>query len=241
MNIEAKNSPLNNKSIKVLIDKLSKHYVYNGVAIDDLKQEGWLAIVETQSKWENIEPDAHKAYLTPFIRRAMLDYSVSNNRLVKIIKTHNQRKALFNLRNYTDGNSHLSIELENKISEDLNVSVSDVRLAFGFFYNSDEHITVNGKENDKVSSKLMSKSIIEMISNESDLQDRLECLYDSMGTLSDKENIVIRRRWLEDKKSKQTEISTDLNLTVSGVSFLESNALKKLKRVMTENKSIDLH
>ena len=228
--------------VSSLIKRLSKKYVFTGAGRDDLAQEGWLAAISEHEKWSVMEPGAQQAYLTPFIRRAMLDYSVANNRIVRIITTKKQKKALFNLRSYTDGNEHLSFEMEQNIAVDLDVSVQDVRTAYGFIFNQDDHCSVHATDNNTPKQLTVSdESTIAELGNLSKNQFELEALYLALDNLSNNYAGVVSSRWLDENKKTRKVISKEIGITEAGVRYIESEALSKLRTNITKNLEFNFH
>lgn len=225
-----------------LIERLSKKYIFTGAGRDDLTQEGWLAVVQEHHKWSKMEPGAQHAYLAPFIRRAMLDYSVANNRIVRIVTTRRQKKALFNLRHYTDGNTFLSHQLEQKIAMDLEVSVRDVRTAYIFLFNHDDHCSVHATDGNTPKQLTISEeSTIAGLGNLSEEQSELEALYVAMDDLSERQVEVVNSRWLNDTKKTRKVISKDIGVTEAGIRYIESEALLKLRNNITQNMTVNFH
>lgn len=216
------------KKINSLIDRLSRKYDFAGVTREDLSQEAWLSIVQISDKLSGMTSEEIEAYIIPFVKRAMLDYSVANNRLVKMISTRKQQKVVCNIRKYIDGSEFLNKEIESKIALDLNVSISDVRTGYSFLFNPDESLTVYATESKKTPLELSVSSASNGL-DDLDRQQKHELLYSAINTLSLKQAEVISKRWLGDEKRTQSEVSDEMGMARTGVQYLETEAIKKIK------------
>lgn len=99
-----------------LITKLSKNYRLVGIDSEDLMQEGWVTIIENQDKWQNMESDEAKLFMTPFIRRAMRNYCIANQRIVRIAKTKKEVKAVNNILSYATSSEEVTLATIIKMS-----------------------------------------------------------------------------------------------------------------------------
>jgi len=219
--------------IQNMIIRLSNRYSFSNVSLEDIRQEGWLTVYENKDKWINIPEKERSDYLSPFVRRAMLDYSVAHCRIVKMIVKRSQMKAFCNIRKYSDGMFSLKDVKAQEISIELNVSVSDVKIAFLCLCGNDLSVSANGRvrlENEKEIELPLESSL----SNTSERTITLKNLFKKIKELKKTHFNIISLRWLEDKKKTLSRVATEVGLSLSGVAFLEKEAISILRSSMYE-------
>lgn len=211
------------------IDKMSERYSFGVVESQDLRQEGWLAVFSIQDRLLNMNLDDRAAYAAPFIRRSIIDYSLANRRIVKMISTKEERKVLSAIcREKLNAISIMSSDIK-RISDKIKISVDSVDLAFRFL-GSDISIGVSAVETDSFLNGYDEFDLVSNLTNTTtDKHHKLEAVFSALNCLSDCEREVVTRRWLGDNKETLRSISESLHLSISGVAFIEANAIAKVK------------
>ncbi|WP_025562571.1 sigma-70 family RNA polymerase sigma factor [Psychromonas sp. SP041] len=211
-----------------LIEKISKKYKFANIPKEDLIQEGWLAVIENEDKWKELPSLDANCLMTPFIRSAMRKYCINNQRLVKIVTTKKEIKAVNNLLSYASSPSEVTPATIIKMSKNLNVEEKDIKKASYFVFGSDSHISPEGQVEHKSKWMQMPESsnlqmISERVINLMELEKEIK-------HLKGKERDVIEMRWFNEKKEPLQSIAKIMSISTSGAALCESNAINKLKK-----------
>lgn len=213
--------------ITKVVRRYSKHYSHGAVEKEDLEQEAWLAMLAIKDRIKSLPKEERTAFCVPFVRRAVLDYSLTNRRIVRFICTRDSRKAICSLRRDVaiTVNSCSSVKID--FAKRIRVSEESLDIAFAYLGTD---LSISAEETSFVDATLDSFGIFSNLENsKSDESSRIAFIYSEMDRLSEPERNIISRRWLSDKKVTLQEISNEMNMSVSGVAFVERKAIDKIK------------
>ncbi|HEX2985426.1 MAG TPA: FliA/WhiG family RNA polymerase sigma factor [Caproiciproducens sp.] len=204
-----------------------QHFNY----MDDLVNEGLIALLDAVEKFNPEKKVKFETYASIKIRGSMIDYIRKQDcfprRLKKIAKSINEAENLLSHqlgRNPTD--QELASYLEVSLEEYEKMQAETCSLNMLSF---EEMIYEKGVENIEFSVASDPIRGPEQVVAEKEMQDVLAQYIDQ---LNDKEKIVISLYYKEQLKIK--EISSVMGISDSRVSQIHSNALRKLKKHMTE-------
>ncbi len=204
-----------------------QHFNY----MDDIVNEGIIALLDAVEKFDPEKKVKFETYASIKVRGAMIDYIRKQDcfprRLKRIAKNINEAENTLShelSRNPTD--QELADFLDVSLMDYEKMQAETCALNMLSF---EEIIYEKGVENIELS--LTSDPIRgpEQVMAEKELQDVLSR---DIETLNDKEQIVISLYYKEQLKIK--EISSVMGISDSRVSQIHSNALRKLKKHLTE-------
>lgn len=210
-----------------VVRRYSKEYSNGFVDREDLEQEAWLAMLDIKSRIECVPIKERASFSAPFIRRAALDYSLNNRRIVKFICTSESRKAVCGLGR----NASVTVNSASAVKIDFarKIQVSEESLDIAFAYLGTD-FSISAEETSFVDATLDSFGVFSNLENSrSDSSSKMAFIYSEIDRLSCTERNIINRRWLSDKKITLQEISKEMDLSVSGVAFVERKAIDKIK------------
>lgn len=225
-----------------LVISVAHGYTGYGLPLPDLIQEGNVGLMKAVM---HFDPNSGRlaAFAVHWIRSEINDYVVRNWRIVKVATTKAQRKIFFNLRQLK---KHIGWCTENErknVADDLGVSSHEVaememRLAgldIGFDLSEDE------SGSDKSSAVAIPPSAY-LEDENSDFAKHFENvdystwqikkLKESLRSLDERSQYIIKRRWLDDSKATLQELSSELNVSIERVRQIESNAMSKVKLML---------
>jgi RNA polymerase sigma factor (sigma-70 family) len=224
-------SPSFVNKISRLITMLCSRYMGDRTLKEDLSQEAWVVVLERLPGLVNMDEEDAMAYLIPFMRKAILNYSIANRRIVSFAKTKDDYKAICNIKKLMSGKDSLSESDASKFAKTLSVKVDSIRLAFECLYGVDEPAD---SENCEVFGKQTQSNVIDitaaLANRKSERALQIEAIYLSVNELPDDEMDIMNRRWLCDKQETLKSISLSSGLSVSGVAFVESRAIERVKK-----------
>ncbi len=204
-----------------------QHFNY----MDDIVNEGLIAMLDAVEKFDPEKKVKFETYASIKVRGAMIDYIRKQDcfprRLKRIAKNMNEAENTLSHelgRNPTD--QELADYLDVSLSDYEKMQAETCALNMLSF---EEIIYEKGAENIELS--LASDQIRgpEQVVAEKELQD---VLASDIELLNEKEQIVISLYYKEQLKIK--EISSIMGISDSRVSQIHSNALRKLKKHLTE-------
>jgi RNA polymerase sigma-32 factor len=179
-----------------------------------------------------------------WIKAYMQEYILKSWSLVKIGTTVAQKKLFFNLnkikkRIQASDNGSLDPQQINRIANDLNVSKSEVMEMNSRLHNSDKSINdkIGDDENAELSDMMVCQdSNQEQIAIESQEKQRRESLLqDAISKLNEREQNIIFKRQLDEKKSTLGELSLFYNISRERVRQIEAAAMAKIRNTIKDS------
>ena len=221
----------------------ARKYMHYGIPLDDLIHEGILGIMHSLEKFDISKDFRLSTYASWWIRASIQDYILKNWSIVRTGSTASQKKLFFNLRKIKQkilnaSYDYLDQNEINEVSKMLNVKSMEIqnmesRLTGGdFFLNQ----TLGDEEGN---------DFLSMLEDDSDNPEKLaESRYDNKSktnwlkaaieTLTDREQIIIKSRKLEEKSITLDELGIKLKISKERVRQIETSALNKLRKVITQ-------
>lgn len=227
---------------------IARKYSNFGLDIADLVQEGNIGLMKAV---KSFDPSKGLRLLTVavyYIRSAIVDFIINNWKIVKIATTKAQRKLFFNLSKFKQYNSslkHFNTDTIKFISEQLNVSVKDVKDMEHRLFSKDISIDASSDttESTDISSDTSSYANKLLFKQDSLVINPLENIernYDeeylfsqvliSIESLDDRSKDIIKQRFFsETHQVTLKELSDKYNISIERVRQIEKSALKKLR------------
>lgn len=224
--------------------KISYEYRRYGIKLSDLIQEGNIGLIMAIKKFDPDRGVRLISYAVWWIRAQIQNYILQSWRLVKIGTTQAQRKLFYKLEKTKRmlARIHGGAEFVKRkdVAEALNVKeslVEEMEQRLGAQEMSiDGRYQMDGEEGRSLTEILPDSgpSPEEQIGEFEYEEMRKKSLYEAMGSLSDREQLIIRRRRLVDDPETLSEIGKYLGITRERVRQLEARALRKLRTFLSE-------
>jgi len=218
---------------------ISRGYLGYGLPMGDLIQEGNVGLMKAVKRFDPNVGVRLVSFAVHWIRAEIHEYVLRNWRLVKVATTKSQRKLFFNLRRMKKNLAWLSEEETQAVAKDLGVEVSDVREMEQRLSARDMSFdpTPDADEEESYSPAMYLPATnadpaveVEREEWEEDSTDRLMV---AMEKLDDRSRDILKRRWMTDDKATLHELADEYGISAERVRQVETNAIKKLKAMMT--------
>jgi RNA polymerase sigma-32 factor len=220
-----------------LVVSLASKFRHYGLPVSDLIQEGNIGLLYAADRFEPERDIRFSTYAGWWIRSCIQDFVLRNWSIVRTGTTSSQKALFFNLRRLrakieekTGG--ALTHEGRQKIAAALNTSVRDVEEMERRMGASDQSLnaTVGEGGEDSWQDFLVDERPTpeDIAIDEDSRRYELKLLDQAMGTLSDRERIIIGHRRLNDNPLTLEELGTKLGVSKERVRQIENRALEKL-------------
>jgi RNA polymerase sigma-32 factor len=220
--------------------KLAKGYRQSGVPMSDLIQEGVIGLVQAVKRFNPDKKVRLSTYAMWWIRASMQDHIVRSWSLVRLSTTSAQKSLYLNLRRLTadlfDGADALSDELIFRLAERFETTASEVRNLARRISSKDQSLDTqilgrgDGVWLDVLASDQPNAE--EILAEKGDKVQLCNIITKALSNLSDREQFIIRHRYLTEVKKTFAAIGLELNLSKDRVRQLEACALKTLQDLL---------
>jgi len=221
----------------------ARKYMYYGIPLDDLIHEGILGIMHSLEKFDISKDFRLSTYASWWIRASIQEYILKNWSIVRTGSTASQKRLFFNLKKIKQKILNVSYDYMgqneiNEVSKMLNVKSMEIqnmesRLTGGdFFLNQ----TLGDEEGNDFLSMLEddSDNPEKLAESRYDNKSKMNWLKAAIETLTDREQIIIKSRKLEEKSITLDELGIKLKISKERVRQIETSALNKLRKVITQ-------
>ena len=220
-----------------LVVSIARRFNGYGLPMEDLVQEGNIGLMKAVKNFDPTRPVKLATYAYAWIQAEIQEFIIKNWRLVKIATTKAQRKLFFNLRRLRSTHDKRIPDAEAlQIASELDVPVEELRTMEMRFAGTDVQIDPSDEEgnDDKPHlnpSKFLVDDTIVSAVDAADGKEQLELMHELIDQLPDREQDIIRQRWLVDDEQKATlqELATKYNISLERVRQLEVKAIKTLR------------
>jgi RNA polymerase sigma-32 factor len=204
--------------------------------VGDLIQEGTIGLMKAVKRFDPTQGVRLAAFAVHWIKSEMHEFILRNWRIVRVATTKAQRKLFFNLRSMK---KHLGWMNEADIAgvaHDLGVSAQDVREMESRLSGHDMGLEW------ECDNELLPLPVPELEDKLADPAYQLEegstaqhahaKLYAAMQSLNEREQIIVRERWLAAKKSTLKDLAERFGVSLERIRQLEVAAFSKMKELM---------
>ncbi len=230
--------------------KIAYEYKRYGMRLTDLIQEGNIGLIMAVKKFDPDRGVRLISYAVWWIRAQIQNFILQSWRLVKIGTTQAQRRLFYKLERtrrelaLLHGGNH-KVD-RSMLATALNVKVSLIEEMEQRLGAQEMSLENRSQLRDGEGRSLLEvlpdekPNQEELVSNEEYARVRKQFLDKALRQLSDREQLIIRRRRLIEDTDTLSEIGKDLGITRERVRQLEARALKKLKDYLLAGGFADL-
>jgi len=223
-----------------LVAKIAMGYRGYGLPVSEMISEGNIGLMQAVKKFDPERGFRLATYAMWWIKANIQEYILRSWSLVKIGTTTAQKKLFFNLRKLKNqiaprSEGDLRKEHVDEIADRLNVSKDEVvsmnrRLA-GQEKSLNAFVGEDGDEwQDWIADKSMDQELI--ASQNQELSERKNLLYQSMDILNDREREIINARKLSDEPVTLDELSKKYKISRERIRQIENKAFEKIQKYM---------
>jgi len=217
-----------------LVAKIAMGYRGYGLPVSEMISEGNIGLMQAVKKFDPERGFRLATYAMWWIKANIQEYILRSWSLVKIGTTTAQKKLFFNLRKLKNqiapkSEGDLRKEHVDEIADRLNVSKDEVismnrRLA-GQEKSLNAFVSEDGDEwQDWIADKSMDQELI--VSQNQELSERKDLLYQSMDILNDREREIINARKLSDEPVTLDELSKKYKISRERIRQIENKAFE---------------
>ncbi|MGD2073520.1 MAG: RNA polymerase sigma factor RpoH [Gammaproteobacteria bacterium] len=221
--------------------KIARGYVGYGLPLADLIQEGGIGLMKAVRRFDPDVGVRLVSFAVHWVRAEIHEFILRNWRIVKVATTKAQRKLFFNLRSSKKRLGWFSREEVESVAQDLGVSPETVMEMESRLSGQDISYDPVGSADDDEDGgwapaaylagpeKTDPAQVLEQSDSERQSSDQLHA---ALHDLDERARIIVQQRWLSDQKATLQELAERFGVSAERVRQIESNAMKKLKRLM---------
>jgi RNA polymerase sigma-32 factor len=216
--------------------KIARGYSGYGLPLADLIQEGNIGLMKAVKRFSTTHEVRLISYAVHWIKSEIHEFVLRNWRIVKVATTKPQRKLFFKLRSskkrlgwftneeVNDVAKTLGVKPETVLEMESRLSGSDVTFDPPTNDNDDEHhFTPAAYLTDD------SADPARLLEHDDTRSQELSFMVDSLKTLDDRSQDIIKRRWLSEDKATLHELAAEYQVSAERIRQIESNALTKMR------------
>lgn len=234
------------KSYTRLVISVASKFKNYGLPMGDLIQEGNIGLMKAANKFDPELNLRFSTYATWWIRASIQDFVLRNWSIVRTGTTAAQKSLFFNLRRLraqiesAEGIQTLNDNARQQIAEELGVKVKDVETMEARLSGIDSSLNAKIGEHGQDDWQSLLTDDEEPTPEDAlvgtkDAETRSQWLNKALGTLSDREQNIIKQRHLGDETVTLETLGKQLGISKERVRQLESRAMDKLKISLEEH------
>lgn len=231
-----------------LVVSIASKFKHYGLPMGDLIQEGNVGLMQAAERFEPSRELRFSTYASWWIRSSIQDYVLRNWSIVRTGTTSAQKSLFFNfrrLRAKIEGRKEsegLNDADRAEIASDLNVRVKDVEDMEGRLSGVDSSLNATIKSSVSDGSEDEWQNFLsddrpdpeDIAISMKDSQTRSAWLNKALGSLNEREQLIIRERHLTGETVTLEELGKSLGVSKERVRQLEQRAMGKLKDSITD-------
>ena len=215
--------------------KIARGYSGYGLPLSDLIQEGNIGLMKAVKRFSASHEVRLISYAVHWIKSEIHEFVLRNWRIVKVATTKPQRKLFFKLRSskkrlgwftndeVNDVAKTLGVKPETVLEMESRLSGSDV--TFDPPTNDDDefHFTPAAYLTDKGADPS------HLLEHDDTRSQELSLMADSLKTLDERSQDIIKRRWLNENKATLHELADEYQVSAERIRQIEKTALNKMR------------
>lgn len=223
---------------------LANKYSWNDNIKPDLIQAGNVGLMRAIKCFNPHLGVRLASHAFQWIKNEIFEFLINNHRIMKIATSKEQRKLFTNLHRYKKSGFSLTPDEIEYIANDLKVSQKDViemEHRMNFDHNqSIESVLYNDDDNYDSHYQEMVKGIsydgcpTQYIEAE-EYEHKLHLITEAVKILNDREQEIIKSRYLTDKKIPFKILAEKLNISIERCRQIEEAAIKKITQAVTQS------
>jgi len=206
--------------------------------LDDIIQEGNLALVKAAEKFDPSLGFAFYTYAQPMFVSAMRDAHIRTRSQITLFTTHALRKAYFNIDKYRNGHNVLTEEQANRMAEELNIPIEDVRgceerlnaATISDFTKSDDDDDISVLEG-MGDLNYEPCNVLENLEHHNLLTNGIS---NAIATLNEREQYIIKSCWMTDPPKSMSDIAREQGVSPQRIDQIAKKAMKRLRAQLEE-------
>jgi len=214
---------------------VARSYSGYGLSQADLIQEGNVGLMKAVKRFNPEYGVRLVSFAVHWIKAEMHEFILKNWRIVKVATTKAQRKLFFNLRSSKQRLGWMNEAEVKHIASELGVEPAQVRQMEGRLSSRDETFDA-GPDDDEFAVRPAqyvtrdNDNPADIVESNINSEREQALLHKAFGSLDERAQEIVRRRWLLDQKSTLHELAAEFSISAERVRQLEQNALKKLRK-----------
>jgi RNA polymerase sigma-32 factor len=224
-----------------LVVAMASRFRHYGLPMSDLVQEGNVGLMQAAARFEPEREVRFSTYAAWWIRSAMQDFVLRNWSIVRTGTTSAQKSLFFNLRRLRAkigdvGDAVMSAEARTRVARALGVNEQEVEAMAARLSGPDRSLNApltedgEGEWQDLLADDGDDPEIEAMHAHDSAAREEL--VRDALSDLSEREQLILRQRKLEDDSMTLEALGERLGISKERVRQIEGNALQKLRRAL---------
>lgn len=207
-----------------LAQRVVREFCLNKFFHEDAVQEVQLALWEASERWDESMQETFNHYAWLVMRRKLLYYlTVKANERPRLSR---REQAVMNALRITISTGQLiSCGTLDLISQDTGISRFRLTQLVNFWYSSRFAITATGftQLDELIAPEVYQENVRE-----------LEMLEECLKLLPEREQMIIKERFLKDPKTTLGAISDVLKVSIERVRQIEANSIRKLRQLLKD-------
>ncbi|WP_136637012.1 RNA polymerase factor sigma-32 [Pseudooceanicola onchidii] len=237
--------------MRLAISMASKYRRY-GASMNDLIQEAGLGLMKAADKFDPDRGVRFSTYAVWWIKASIQDHVMRNWSMVRTGSTSSQKSLFFNMRRVQAQFEREAMgrgevldkhQLHQLVATEVGVPLRDVQMMDGrlsgsdFSLNATQSVDEEGREwIDTIEDE--SDQAADMVEAAKDRETLRRWLVEAMGTLNDRETLIVRERQLRDAPRTLESLGQELGLSKERVRQLEAAAFKKMRKHLGKNDAV---
>lgn len=221
-----------------LVGKQARRFARYGLAVDDLVQEGNLALMEAVARFDTARGVRFSSYAIWWVRSAMQAYVLQNWSIVRLGSSRENKALFFRLRHFQaraaanaeDGIDRaaaaLGAERDAVARMDSILRRGDLSLNAALPRSEDDVLTVLPDDRPGPEDQAIAIDSARL---------RSDCIERALDALNPRERAVVRARCLSEEGPTLRDIGTELGISTERVRQIEHAALAKMRRVLARS------
>lgn len=216
------------------VNRIARGYSGYGLPQADLIQEGNIGLMKAVKRFDPNMGVRLAAFAVHWIKSEIHEYILRNWRIVRVATTKAQRKLFFNLRRMKTRLGWFSEEDIQGVAQELDVPASAVREMESRLNAHDMALEWQNDENETVTLSVPqledhSADPALLVESQRYEQDSQAQLMEALSSLNEREQIIVRARWLNESKATLQDLAERFGISLERVRQVEKAAMEKMK------------
>jgi RNA polymerase sigma-32 factor len=217
--------------------KIARGYTGYGLPLSDLIQEGNIGLMKAVKRFSASHEVRLISYAVHWIKSEIHEFVLRNWRIVKVATTKPQRKLFFKLRSSKNRLGWFTHDEVRDVAETLGVKPETVLEMEARLNGNDVTFDPPADDDDEhqfTPAAYLSDQAADpshLLEYDDTRSQELSLMADSLKTLDERSQDIIKRRWLNEDEDKATlhELADEYQVSAERIRQIEKNALNKMR------------